>query len=151
MSYNYDWLTEPDWETEDACELCDEPAMPYDANTDFPWCPEHAMQMWSGCGSEDFEIHPESEHEWEHRRAERKMLHGEDLCHAWTSMCCERGTPRVKKDELDSPDILHLSTVLCAHHAQERFTGFEQFITREEWMIECTPGYLTDDDDELDD
>lgn len=36
------------------CEICDEPAVPFDDYTDLPYCAQHQLEYWTNAALEDF-------------------------------------------------------------------------------------------------
>jgi hypothetical protein len=140
---NFWWLVLPSIVDDDECELCDDLAMPYEALTEYPWCPMHAMQMWCGLGMEDYAIDALKEAWWETKRADNKIPRTYDtLCtdSYYGDICLEEATPRLKKRLMDAPEITKACANLCIEHAHKHF-GVDDFLDMETWLMECGIGY----------
>lgn len=139
---HYWWLVVPDLIDDEQCELCDDIAMPFDEKTEYPWCPQHAMQMWCGLGTEDYEINADTERYWETRKISDQIPIQDTLCinSLYEDFCWNEATPRLKKNRMDAPDITRACANLCTEHAHKHF-GVDGFLTMEDWLMECEPGY----------
>jgi hypothetical protein len=123
----------------DDCELCDEPAIPYDDCDDYGFCAEHAMQMWTAVALPDYIIDAEHEQRCESAKTRRGLVIDNDECAA--GWCLNRGTPRLKR-LLSSPDMLVYVSTLCPEHAMAMLGNHQELLTVGAWMSELEPETL---------
>jgi hypothetical protein len=119
------WLVE-----DDECELCDEPALPYDKNADYGFCAEHSLQMITGTGIGDLIIDADLQRIMEVNRLHEGDLPVHTVCSCWG--CPDKALPRMKH-LLDSPDVLRSVTNLCTLCAMGLF-GPDPLLSRRDWQ-----------------
>lgn len=112
------------------CELCDEPAIPYDADMDYPFCPSHAIQMVTGVGMDDMEISAEGQLMIIQYRIERQLLTVSDRC-AFTG--CEDRNVLIMLKHLYAFPVLSLTAAMCARHAIFTVTDYTSLLTVKDW------------------
>lgn len=121
---------QPNFAEYDECELCGELAVPYDTCSDYGFCPEHALQMYTGTGLADLIIDAERQRAIEIVLITRGRVLDTGSCSIWR--CRNWAAPRMKH-LLDSPDVMMTVSNLCSEHAMELATGQSELLTMLQW------------------
>jgi hypothetical protein len=136
-------MFEPRIIEDDECDVCPEPALPYDDNSDLPYCAKHKHEMFTNVALEDFTWPPprrtvEAELNNFTRRLTDDATSAAPLCSG--SGCLNHGMSR-----LSPYDWLNVTMDTCVDCAQEYWT--EPYMPDEEWLVDL--GMEVDIADEL--
>jgi hypothetical protein len=123
---------------DDECDLCDERAVPYDDDTDLPYCPQHKAEVFADVSLEDFTlVRPRSQVTGELSRLTRPLV-DETMC---TQGCGRDGMSRL------SPAYFMSATFdTCTDCAFEVWT--DAYLPDSEWLLDLAAE--VDTGDELD-
>jgi hypothetical protein len=109
------------------CELCAERALPYDDETDLPYCARHAAEMFAGVALEDFTVRPRRAVQMELNRLTRPLLNATG-CTADES-CAQDGMSR-----LSPGDFASVTFDTCVECAAELWTS--PYLPDREWLLD---------------
>jgi hypothetical protein len=115
---------------DDECDVCPEPALPYDDFTDLPYCAKHKQEMYTNIALEDF-THP----------APRVLLQIEldkltrrlsDDAASQATICSGSGCLNHGMSRLSPYDYMSVTMDTCVGCAQEYWTA--PYMPDEEWL-----------------
>lgn len=128
---------EEPWIIDDGtCDVCDETALPFDANDEIGFCAQHSIEVWTDWAFEDFEIDPENERDWEIFKTQRDVITQDDLCWAFEGECA---LPIARiKDHNALPHMLFGTAELCPNHSVD-YIYQVGMLDPQEWLNNCDP------------
>ena len=130
-----DWML-PDIRDDGTCDLCDERALPYNDSTEYGYCVEHSMDIWTGVSSGDFDVDIDHEQIMQHYRVIQAQMKNGHQCTRYD--CKESPVPRITNrwDVYDS-----ISKSLCTPHAASHYFPSEIYPhSRQCWLEDVILG-----------
>lgn len=113
---------------DDECDLCLERALPYDTDTDLPYCPRHKAEMYADVSLEDFTlIRPRRMLQMELNRLTRPL--GEETECSIGGPCPQPGVSRFSPYE-----FISITFDACVEHAAELWTA--SYLPDGEWLLD---------------
>lgn len=113
---------------DDECDLCLERALPYDDDTDLPYCPRHKAEMYADVALEDFTLtRPRQMLQMELDRLTRPLA---DACECKSGGPCDQhGMSRLSPYE-----FMSVTFDACVEHAAELWTA--PYLPDGEWLLD---------------
>ena len=135
-------VQEPRIIEDDECELCLEPALPYDDASDLPYCAQHKAEMYSNVALEDF-THPRPDItvKMELDKLTRPLL--DQGCKNCQGSDCA-GAVQPVMSRLSPYDWMSLTMDTCVECAQEYWT--EPYLPDGDWLMDLTMEVDTGDE-----
>jgi hypothetical protein len=114
---------------DDECDLCLERALPYDDDTDLPYCPRHKAEMYADVALEDFTLtRPRQMVEMEMSRLTR-MLRDQGAECGSAPACVSPAMARLSPYE-----YMSVTFDACVEHAAELWTA--PYLPDGEWLLD---------------
>jgi hypothetical protein len=123
---------------DDECDLCEERALPYDDDTDLPYCPRHKAEMYADVTLEDFQVKLRTGVKIELNRLTRRL---ED-----ETSCNTSGCPRCGMSRLSPYYYMSATFDTCVECATELWT--DSYLPDADWLLDLAAE--VDTGDELD-
>jgi hypothetical protein len=115
---------------DDECDVCPEPALPYDDFTDLPYCAKHKQEMYTNIALEDF-THPAPRTLLDIELNKLTRLLTDDAA-SQATICSGSGCLNHGMSRLSPYDYMSVTMDTCVGCAQEYWTA--PYMPDEEWL-----------------
>jgi hypothetical protein len=123
----------------DECDLCLERALPYDDDTDLPYCAQHKAEMYADIALEDYLVpRPHAYVKIEIDRLTRPLK---------DEVACSQSCPQDGMSRLSPGFYMSATFDVCTEHAAECWT--DAYLPDAEWLLDLAAEVDTGDELEL--